>query len=49
MVYSDDTENLEDFLVLINAKCGNPKVVFDGEELTGNINQKKNPCVLQAL
>ena len=42
--------NLEDLLrlVLINEECGNPKVVVDGGELTGNINQMKKPDVLQA-
>ena len=42
--------NLEDLLrlVLINEECGNPKVVVDGGELTGNINQMKKPDILQA-
>ena len=46
MVYIDDTGNLEDLLVLINEECGNPKVVFDGGELTRNINRKKKPGIL---
>ena len=49
MVYSNDTEKLEDLIVLINEKCGNPKVAFGGEERTRNIDQKKKPCILQAL
>ena len=47
MVYTDDTRNLEDLLVLIKEECGNPKVVFDGGELTRNINQKKKTGILQ--
>ena len=47
MVYTDDAGNLEDLLVLINEECENPKVVFDGGELTRNINQKKKPGILQ--
>ena len=39
----DDIGNLEDLprLVFIDEKCGNLKVVSEGEELTRNINQKK--------
>ena len=47
MIYLDDIGNLEDLLVLINEKCGNPKIVVDGGELTRNINQKKKPDILQ--
>ena len=49
MVYSNDTEKLEDLIVLINEKCGNPKVAFGGEERTRNIDQKKEPCILHAI
>ena len=49
MVYSNDTEKLEDLIVLINEKCGNPKVAFGGEERTRNIDQNKKPYILQAL
>ena len=46
----DDTGNLEDLLriVFIHEECGNLKVFIDSGELTGNINKKKKPGVLQA-
>ena len=46
----DDIGNLEDLLriVFIHEECGNLKVFVDGRELTGNINKKKKPGVLQA-
>ena len=46
----DDIGNLEDLLriVFIHEECGNLKVFVDGGELTGNINKKKKPAVLQA-
>ena len=45
-----DIGNLEDYLriVFIHDKCRNLKVFLDGGELTGNINKKKKPGVLQA-
>ena len=46
----DDIRNLEDLLriVFIHEECGNLKVFVDGRELTGSINKKKKPGVLQA-
>ena len=46
----DDTGNLEYLLriVFIHEECGNLIVFVDGRELTGNINKKKKPGVLQA-
>ena len=46
----DDIGNLEDYLriVFIHDKCRNLKAFVDGGELTGNINKKKKPGVLQA-
>ena len=46
----DDIGNLEDLLriVFIHEECGNLKVFIDSGELTGNINKKKKPGVLQA-
>ena len=46
----DGIGNLEDLLrlVLINEESRNLKVVVDGGELAKNINEKKNPDVLQA-
>ena len=35
--------------MFIDEKCGNLKLVIDGGELTGNINQKKKLDVLQAV
>ena len=34
--------------MLIHEECGNLKVLVDGRELTGNVNKKKRPGVLQA-
>ena len=48
MVRRDDIRNLEDMLVLINEKCGHPKVVADVGELSKNINQENKSGVLQA-
>ena len=48
MVRRDDIRNLEDTLVLINEKCGHPKVVADVGELSKNINQENKSGVLQA-
>ena len=47
---TDDIENLEDLLrmVFIHEECENLEVFVDGGELTGNINKKKKPGVLQA-
>ena len=46
----DDIGNLEDLLriVFIHEECGNLEVFGDSGELTGNINRKKKPGVLQA-
>ena len=45
-----DAGNLGDLLrlVFIDEKCGNPKAVVDGGDLTRNITQKKKPGILQA-
>ena len=45
----DDIGNLEDLLriVFIHEECGNLEVFVDGGELTGHINKKKKPGVLQ--
>ena len=45
-----DIGNLEDLLriVLIHEECVNLKVFVEGGVLTGNINKKKKPGVLQA-
>ena len=50
-IYIRDIGNLEDLLrvVFLHEECGNLKVFVDGEGLTGNINKKKKPVVLQAL
>ena len=46
----DGIGNLQDLLrlVLINEESRNLKLVVDGGELAKNINEKKNPDVLQA-
>ena len=46
----DDIENLEDLrrIMFIHEQYGNLKVFVDGRELTGNINKKNEPGVLQA-
>ena len=46
----DDIGNLEVLLIImfIHEECENLKVFVDGGELTGNINKKKKPGVLQA-
>ena len=46
----DDIRNLEDLLriVFIHEECENLKVFVDSGELTGNINKKKKPGLLQA-
>ena len=45
-----DAGNLGDLLrlVFIDEKCGNPKAVVDGGDLTRNITEKKKPGILQA-
>ena len=45
----DGIENLEGFprLVFVNEECGNLKVVNDGGELTGYINQEKKSDISQ--
>ena len=50
-IYIRDIVNLEDLLrvVFLHEECGNLKVFVDGGGLTGNINKKKKPVVLQAL
>ena len=50
MICLNDTESLEDLLVLINEECVNPKLIVDeiGGELTRNIDQKNKPDILQA-
>ena len=50
-IYIRDIGNLEDLLrvVFLHEECGNLKVFIDGGGLTGNINKKKKPVVLQAL
>ena len=47
----DDTGNLDDlpWFVFIDNECGNLKVVSDGGELSGNINQKRKSDVSQPV
>ena len=50
-IYIRDIGNLEDLLriVFLHEECENFKVFVDGGGLTGNINKKKKPAVLEAL